>query len=453
MSARRNPTPSYLLHRQSGRARAVWTDTTGTRQQKLLPGLFDSTESRTAFARLQLELETAPHLSITTQRAGVSVNEVLLAFMEWAATHYRTPDGGPTTEIGELKWSIRPVRELYGDTPAAEFGPRALVAVRQHMVGLGWCRSLINRRIDRIKRVFKWATAEELVPVIVYQALRTVAGLRKGRTEARESEPVKPVDPAHVTATLPFLTPHLQCMAELQRLTGMRPGEVCQLKLCEVDRTGEVWVYRPAQHKTAHHGKTRAVHLGPRAQAAITAFLLRDGTPPDGFAHVRLNDPDHRDVRLVMADAHQEAGRERDAELLRDTRRPVVTVAGCVVDPTVTLFSPLRAREERFRESRRNRKSKVQPSQLARKKTNPQRMPAAEYTPHTYAHAVRVAAGKAKVPHWHPNQLRHLFATEVRKEHGLEAAQVLLGHSRADVTQVYAVRNEQLAATVAAKIG
>jgi integrase len=242
MSAPRKPTPSYLLHRQSGRARAVWTDQTGTRQQKLLPGPFDSPESRTAFARLQLELETAPHLPPVAQRAGVSVNEVLLAFMRWAATHYRTPSGAPTTEIGELKWSIRPVRELYGDTQAAEFGPRALAAVRQHMVGLNWCRSLINRRIDRVKRVFKWAAAEELVPVTSYQALRTLAGLRKGRTEARESEPVKPADPANVAATLPFLTPHLQCMAELQRLTGMRPGEVCQLRLCEVDRSGDVWV-------------------------------------------------------------------------------------------------------------------------------------------------------------------------------------------------------------------
>ena len=53
----------------------------------------------------------------------------------------------------------------------------------------------------------------------------------------------------------------------------------------------------------------------------------------------------------------------------------------------------------------------------------------------------------------HPNQLRHLFATEVRKAHGLEAAQVLLGHSRADVTQVYAERNLTLAARVANEIG
>jgi integrase len=57
VSKRRNPTPSYLQHKQSGRARAVWTDVSGIRQQKLLPGAYDSAESRTAFARLQLELE------------------------------------------------------------------------------------------------------------------------------------------------------------------------------------------------------------------------------------------------------------------------------------------------------------------------------------------------------------------------------------------------------------
>jgi integrase len=185
----------------------------------------------------------------TPARSGVSVNEVLLAFMRWAATHYRTPAGEPTTEIGELKLSLRHVRELYGHTHAAEFGPQALAALRQHMIGLKWCRTLINRRIERVKRVFKWAASEELVPVTVHQALRTLAGLPKGRTEARESEPVKPVDPAHVAAVLPHLNEHVRTMIELQSLTGMRPGEVCQLRFCEVGRTGDVWVYRPTQHK------------------------------------------------------------------------------------------------------------------------------------------------------------------------------------------------------------
>jgi hypothetical protein len=65
--------------------------------------------------------------------------------------------------------------------------------------------------------------------------------------------------------------------------------------------------------------------------------------------------------------------------------------------------------------------------------------------------------GKVKIwqrdHHWHPNQLRHAHGTRVRREYGLEAAQVVLGHARADVTQVYAEADVSQAARVAAEIG
>ena len=57
------------------------------------------------------------------------------------------------------------------------------------------------------------------------------------------------------------------------------------------------------------------------------------------------------------------------------------------------------------------------------------------------------------MPHWHPNQLRHSKATEVRAAYGLEGAQVVLGHARANVTEVYAERNLALAARVAYETG
>src|SRR6476620_5648412 len=135
------------------------------------------------------------------------------------------------------------------------------------------------------------------------------------------------VDPEHVMATLPFLTLHLRAMVELQRFTGRRPGEVCQFRLAEVDRSGEVWLYRPSQHKTAHHGKSRTIAIGPKAQRVISEFLLGISPPPDEFASIDLTDDT---TRLVTADAYQEAGRESDAELLRDLGRPVVLVTGCV---------------------------------------------------------------------------------------------------------------------------
>ena len=54
---------------------------------------------------------------------------------------------------------------------------------------------------------------------------------------------------------------------------------------------------------------------------------------------------------------------------------------------------------------------------------------------------------------WSPNQLRHTAATEIRKKFGLEAAQVILGHAAADVTQVYAERDADNAREVVRQIG
>ena len=172
--------------------------------------------------------------------------------------------------------------------------------------------------------------AQELVPVEVVTALECLAGLQKGRTTARESDPVKPVDPKHVAATLPFLSAQLQTATELQRLTGMRPGEACTLTLAEVDRSEPTWLYRPSAHKTAYRGQDRVIPFGPRARAVLVAFLRRTGAPPDGFAHVELNYRKHSNARRVMADAYEETGRIRDAELLRDVKQHVVLTEGCV---------------------------------------------------------------------------------------------------------------------------
>jgi integrase len=54
---------------------------------------------------------------------------------------------------------------------------------------------------------------------------------------------------------------------------------------------------------------------------------------------------------------------------------------------------------------------------------------------------------------WAPNQLRHSAGTAVRKLFGLEASQVMLGHSSANVTQIYAERDMELAVKVAREVG
>jgi hypothetical protein len=105
--------------------------------------------------------------------------------------------------------------------------------------------------------------------------LRAVPNLRKGRCEARESEPVRPVDEAEVEAGLPFRTPTVQAMVRLQRLPGMRPEEVCSLRACDLDRTGEVWLYRPGRHKTQHRGKERAVAIDAKGAGGLAPLPAR----------------------------------------------------------------------------------------------------------------------------------------------------------------------------------
>ena len=436
MPRQRNLLPSYLLHKQSGRARAVWTDPAGTRQFRLLPGLFDNAESRTAFARLQLELASSPHLPYKADRSGVSVNEVLLAYLGFAQGHYRRPDGSTSNEFEEYKLVARYVRELYGHLPSAEFGPLALRAVRQKFLAADWSRGFINQRIWRVKRIFKWAVAEELIPSAVHQALTAVPGLQRGRSAARETEPVGPVDDATVDATLPFLSAHVRGLVEFQRLTGCRPGEACALRRCDIDTGGAVWLYRPTLHKNTWRGKSRTIAIGPKAQAMLREYF----TPSiDDY-----------------------------------------------------LFSPARAVKQLIAERNAKRKTPRWPSHMKRNErkrvgAKRKRPPAERYNRLSYGTAIDRACDRAfpppahvaqlggesvakwwrrlidgqkaevkawrKAHRWHPNQLRHSYATRVRREHGLEAAQVLLGHSRADVTQVYAERDVGLAVAVAAKIG
>jgi integrase len=67
--------------------------------------------------------------------------------------------------------------------------------------------------------------------------------------------------------------------------------------------------------------------------------------------------------------------------------------------------------------------------------------------------ALRRACRIAGVPGWKPLQLRHTAARLIRSRYGLEAAQTVLGHAKADVMQVYAERDLAKARSIMAEIG
>src|SRR5262249_2767685 len=153
---------------------------------------YGSEESRQAYARVIAQDVPPPpraQEAVVAPPAPLTVNELMTRFLDHAEAYYRRPDGTPTSEVADYKLVIRAVRQLYGDAPATQFGPKSLQAVRQAMLNAGLARKVINQRIGRVVRMFKWAVAEELIPETVYRALTTVRGLQAGRCDARETEP------------------------------------------------------------------------------------------------------------------------------------------------------------------------------------------------------------------------------------------------------------------------
>lgn len=375
MSLQPRRTPQYRLHKPSGQA-VVRLDATDH-----YLGVYGTPASHERYRRLIAEWLTRGHSpSAAKPRLGstdsLTINELILAFARHAEERYRHSDGTPTGEFDNFRLALRPLRRLYGEKRASEFGPLGLRTIRDEMIRSGLARTTVNARINRIRRVFRWAVGMELMPASVYQSLQAVEGLRAGRPNVRESTPVRPVPREDIDAAIPFMPASVAAMVKLQLLTGMRPGEVMAMRGHELEMGDSTWIYRPSSHKNAWRGRSRLVYLGPRAREVLKVFL-------------------------------------------RD-------------DPASYLFPPSRARSN------------------ARATTDASK---GRYDRRTYRQAVVRACRRAGVPVWSPLQLRHNAATELRQRHGLEGAQVVLGHARADTTELYAERDLVRAREIMARDG
>lgn len=369
-------------------------------------GKFNSPESLEKYGRVLAEwrasgvvpVASSAVVPVVPDDGPVTITELIVAFMRHAETFYRRPDGTPTGELNNYRDAFRPLRALYGTTPAKDFGPLALKAVRQAMVDKDLSRRVINRRVQRIKRLIGYGVENELLPASNHHALLAVKALGAGRSEAREKAPVRPVPDAHVDAVQPYLSRQLWAVVSLQRLTGMRSSEALALRGADLDTTGDVWLYSCASHKSAHHGRERQIPIGPRAQAILRPWLR--------------------------------------------------------ADPSEPLFQPREAEAERNAEKRRKRASPMTPSQAARKaKADRKRAPGDSYDARAYAHAIKRACDRAGVDSWHPHQLRHNAATWLRKEFGIEVARVILGHASAAVTETYAQIDKSKAIAAMQQVG
>jgi integrase len=412
--------PSYRRH-SSGQARVTLNGRT------YYLGPYGTKASRQAYDRLISEyLAGGRQLTFGVEPDQLTVVQCLADYLLWAKSNYGI---GDNSEFHRIKYALRVIRPLYGDMPICEFASLQFKACREKFASelvqhkppkkseskaeptskmskkpseqkppRLRSRQYVNTQMKRILRFFKWLAAEGKIPAANFESMKLVAGLKAGKCKLPEAKRVLPVEDVVVNATIPHLPPIIADMVRFQRLVGCRPSEVCGLKPSQIDRAKEVWEARLDEHKTAHHGLERTLYIGPQAQTVLLPYLLRN-------ANAYCFDP-----------SEGERKRRQEKHAARTT--------------------PLKYG-----------------NRPGSKKARTKRRVGNCYTAHSYARAISRAAEAAGVSHWAPNQLRHYAATKVRKEFGIEAAQVTLGHSQIGTTQVYAERDKELAIRVAKQIG
>jgi integrase len=383
--------PAYRLHK----ARSLAVVTINGKNHYLGP--YGSPESHEKYAQLIANWKRNGNQVLPpaeTAEEPLLIDKLILTYFRFVQIYY-VKHGKPTSEQDSIRQALRFVRKLYGSTPARVFGPKALKNVRQAMIEAGRCRKLINKDVHRLRGMFRWAVEEELLPVELHQKLMRVRGLRKGRSSAKETGPVLPVDEKHLAAVLPHLSPQVAAMVQLQHLCSARSQEITTLRPCEIVVDGDVWLYYPHSHKTEHLDRKKVIVLGPKAQEVLRPWLHRD---PEAYCFVPA---------------------EASAWQLRRRSRKSQPVAS---------YEPVF--EKTFK-----------------------RQPGMRYTRYSYRNAVVRACKRARVPAWSPRQLRHTRATAIRAQYGIEAAKAVLGHTDTKITEIYAERDLGLAVRVMKEIG
>ncbi|QDS91671.1 Phage integrase family protein [Roseimaritima multifibrata] len=420
--------PKYRKH-QSGRARV----TINGRDYYLGP--YGTKASHREYDRVIAEyLGSGRSGTFGMEQECYTVAMLLADYARHARRYYGTDE---SSEFHRIKRAVKPLKHLYAKVAADEFGPNRFKTCRQQLIDDGLSRNGINAHMKRVARMFKWAAAEGKIPATVYQTLRLIDSLKAGRTEAYETEPVLPVSQEVINATLPMLSQIVADMVSVQLLVGCRPAEICRLTPGCIDREGEVWIATLTEHKTKHHGHSRRLFIGPQAQGILLPYLDRncDEKIFQPIEADRLRRKQQSKSRITPISCGNRPGkRSGGLKGSKGKKRP---------GSEFTTNS--------YRRAIHNACDNAFPAPVPLRQL-PGESDAARWRRLTETECSELKKWQSK-HRWSPNRLRHSRGTDIRREYGLEAAQVVLGHAKADVTQVYAERDIELAKKVAKEYG
>lgn len=368
--------PSYRLHKASGQAVVT------LRGRDHYLGKHDTTQSRAAYNAIVAEWLAGGGVG---DGGALSVRSLCGHFEVHAATHYRK-HGTPTASFRAFQRIGEQLAERHGREPANQFTPLKLVALRKTWIDAGNAQGTINLNQSRVVEIFRWGVENGLVDGTVHHALKAVRAIRHGKQGVKPPRKVRPVPLDVLRKTIAVAKPMLADMIRLQYATGMRSGELTALRICDIDRSGPVWIYTPRFHKTDHLDIDRKIALDAGCQAIIRDYERFPHDQPIFLSPAERT----RAIPFTYASNHQRTKSYASAIMRACLRAfPHPTIGGGIGGDA----DPAKRRA-------------------------------------LYDHLRKVG--------WHPHQLRHTAATEIRASLGIEDARLALGHSSTQMTERYA---------------
>lgn len=355
--------------------------------KRIYLGKYGSQEAAQNYARYIAEWSISP---TNISPIGKSVVDTLaVAFLDY------TKENCCKSDYSNAKTALRILLNVYSGYPIELFSPKCLKAVQEQFVkqkskyGKPYSRQYCNKLTNIIKGIFRWGVVQEIVPASVAEALKFVPVLRQGKTEAPDTIPRTDVSDKVVKATLPYLSPTIAAMVQVQQESCMRPNEVCRMHVGDIDMSNEIWMYCPMKHKNTWRGHRRIIPLGKPEQELIAPRLI--GKTPEQ-----------------------------------------------------AVFSPIDAvKEKKGCDTiyRKNRKRHVPEFYTVDSY--------GRYIKRSIIKANKTLPDNEKIPHWTPYQLRHASVTELSMKYGRDAARAVAGHKTIGVTGDYDHSDVKIAVKIA----
>ena len=232
---------------------------------------FNSTADSNATASPQTKINP-----VSSKKKNLTIAELVARWHVYASERY-DPKG---KEADQFRYSLAPLVEHHGTEDVGTFGLAQLDDVREKMIALRWSRKVINRRVTRVRTVWRWAERKGLVPPGSWSALQALGPLEQNDHRVKKgNKPREARDYSELERVLArSRSETVKAILLVLWHTGARPSEIRLLKVGEIEQPSPsvenaIWTAKLASHKNAWRGHDRTLVFGPKAQEAIKPFL------------------------------------------------------------------------------------------------------------------------------------------------------------------------------------